>query len=193
MKKWYRHAAVKLLLLLTVLMTAVIGTLSFVLLAGFPDIVTPADAFSKERRPYEETDSFLNNMMSAIATKMERVDAARLLETDGKYDPDKRIDILEYAADSAGIDTAYSSDDGTEGSYGADLYSTEAAEGAGDTDLASDTVILSEEDASGTDTAELSEDDVRSGRAIWSVCITVHMRMTASWSAGSRTEPTITM
>lgn len=163
MKKWYRHAAVKLLLLLTVLMTAVIGTLSFVLLAGFPDIVTPADAFSKERRPYEETDSFLNNMMSAIATKMERVDAARLLETDGKYDPDKRIDILEYAADSAGIDTAYSSDDGTEGSYGADLYSTEAAEGAGDTDLASDTVILSEEDASGTDTAELSEDDVRSG------------------------------
>ncbi len=34
MKKWYRHAAVKLLLLLTVLMTAVIGTLSFVLLAG---------------------------------------------------------------------------------------------------------------------------------------------------------------
>ena len=116
MKKWYRHAAVKLLLLLTVLVTAVIGTLSFVLLAGFPDIVTPADAFSKERRPSEETDSFLNNMMSAIATKMERVDAARLLETDGKYDPDKRIDILEYAADSAGIDTAYSEDDGTEGS-----------------------------------------------------------------------------
>ncbi|MCI9330538.1 MAG: sensor histidine kinase [Ruminococcus sp.] len=102
-------------------------------------------------------------MMSAIATKMERVDAARLLETDGKYDPDKRIDILEYAADSAGIDTAYSEDDGTEGSYGADLYSTEAAEGAGDTDLASSTVILSEEDVSGTDTAELSEEDARSG------------------------------
>ena len=97
MKKWYRHPIVKTLLILTALVTPVIAALSFVLLAASPDTMSVEDMLRKERRPYEETDTFQGHMVSAIAEKLNMVDAAHLLETDGEYDPDKLIDVLEYA------------------------------------------------------------------------------------------------
>lgn len=154
MKKWYRHPAVKFLLVITALVTPVVAALSFVLLAGFPDIVTPADAFREERRPYEETENFMGNMISAVSMKMDRVEAVKLLETDGKYDPDKRIDILEYAGKIDAEDVVYGTDDeailtedGLQDNTAAAASSTEAAAETADSTKNADTA--NETDAAG--------------------------------------------
>lgn len=97
MKKWYRHPIVKTILILTAFAAAVIAGPSFMLLAVYQDIVTPAELFREEQKTYEETEEFREWMLSAAAGNLYRTEAAELLETDGEYDPDKLIDVLEYA------------------------------------------------------------------------------------------------
>ena len=98
MKKWYRHPVIKILLVLTALVTPVIAGPSLTLLGVYvPDNVKLEELFQDKKKPYEETDNFMSEMISAATMKIGRVEAADQLETDGKYDPDKLIDVLEYA------------------------------------------------------------------------------------------------
>lgn len=97
MKKWYKQPLTKIILVLIAMVTPAIAAVSLVLLVGFLDSDSLERLFRAEENSYEATDSFENMMLSAMTQTLERTELSEKLETDGKYDPDKLVDIMEYA------------------------------------------------------------------------------------------------
>ncbi len=97
MKSWYKHPLTKIILVITAILTSAIAAVSLVLLAGFLDSDSLEQLFQTGGDQYEETDSFEGLMLSATTDMLAKSELASNLETDGKYDPDKLVDIMEYA------------------------------------------------------------------------------------------------
>ncbi len=97
MKSWYKHPLTKIILVITAIVTPAIAAVSLVLLAGFLDSDSLEQLFQAGESQYEETDSFESLMLSAMTDMLVKSDLASNLETDGKYDPEKLVDIMEYA------------------------------------------------------------------------------------------------
>ncbi len=96
MKKWYKHPLTKIALVITAIVTPAIAAVSLVLLTGFLDSNPPEQLFRTSGTRYEETESFNNLMLSALSEMAYKAELTEKLETDGKYDPDKLVDIMEY-------------------------------------------------------------------------------------------------
>lgn len=97
MKSWYKHPLTKIILVITAIVTPAIAAVSLVLLIGFLDSDSLGRLFQAGENHYEETDSFEDMMLSAMANMLAKAELVDKLETDGKYDPDKLVDIMEYA------------------------------------------------------------------------------------------------
>lgn len=97
MKSWYKHSLTKIILVITAIVTPAIAAVSLVLLLGFLDSDSLGRLFQTGENHYEETESFQDLMFSAMISMLEKAELADKLETDGKYDPDKLVDIMEYA------------------------------------------------------------------------------------------------
>lgn len=97
MKKWYKQPLTKIILILIAILTPAVAAVSLVLLEGVLDSYSLERLFQAEEISYEATDSFENMMLSAMTQTLERTELSEKLETDGEYDPDKLVDIMEYA------------------------------------------------------------------------------------------------
>ena len=94
MNKWYKSAFVKGFLIFFSVLSAVVALLSFVIVSTYS--VNIREVWN--RKPIEYTDSkeFENLMCRATMEVLNRILYEDLFETDGKYNPDKWIDIMQY-------------------------------------------------------------------------------------------------
>lgn len=98
MKGWHKHPLTKIILVITAIVTPAAAAVSLVLLAGFMNTDLLGKMFWAEDYQYEDTESFEGLMLSSMATMLSQEAVAEQFDTDGKYDPDKLVDIMEYAA-----------------------------------------------------------------------------------------------
>lgn len=97
MNKWYRMPGTKAILVLVTIITAVIVGINGVILLGFPSYVSQGDIFRKSVGSYEDSESFDGMLSQAAETIVRQAALGKNFETDGKYNPDKTVDIMEYA------------------------------------------------------------------------------------------------
>lgn len=96
MKNWHKKPVTKAIAILIALVTPAVAALAFVMMIGFSEALTPEDLFQASRATYEESDSFEYLINSAATEMLEQISLKNQLETDGKYDPDKLVDVIEY-------------------------------------------------------------------------------------------------
>lgn len=96
MNKWYRKSAVKGILTLIAISSAVFMISMAVLVGQFAMNTGGENIFSFDRKSYVESKTFANDFQNAIINSMSLVRMKDNFETDGKYDPEKIVDILEY-------------------------------------------------------------------------------------------------
>ena len=96
MNKWYRKTVTKAVLVVAgiisgaVLMTSLLGALT---IAGTANL---AEVWKLAGRPFEESDDFNTMVQGMMGQVMERLRLERMFETDGSYNPDKLVDVVEY-------------------------------------------------------------------------------------------------
>lgn len=95
MGKWYRLPVVKAALVLLSVAAATAAGVGLVICLTFSDMM-PEGFFSGTAEQYEDTAGFNDLMSSAAVNVLNRESTGRQLESDGKYDPDKLVDIEEY-------------------------------------------------------------------------------------------------
>ena len=99
MKKWYKEPITKAVLVIVAIITAMIIGVSVVLLAGMSS--TMYDVKLHQEKKYENAKAFQTTMYQMASYLAEQVHIREEFETDGKYDPDKIVDIMEYAKDGS--------------------------------------------------------------------------------------------
>lgn len=97
MKNWYRKPVTKAILLLFAHIMAVAAVLSIVVLLAFAGNMKGEDFVDFSNKPYEESESFKNMVYNATWSVMEGLSMKHNFETEGKYDPNKLVDIVDLA------------------------------------------------------------------------------------------------
>lgn len=95
MKKWYKKPITKAILVFVAIVTAILLGISVILLASLNGVVY--DAKLRAEKKYENANSFEQTMYQTATYVAERIHIQDEFETDGKYNPDKIVDIIEYA------------------------------------------------------------------------------------------------
>ena len=101
MKKWYRMPRVKFFLLAVAHILAAAGVLCILWATRYPVLIQElcsADA----AKTYEESNAFANAVANANYHILDEIQYQTLYDTDGKYDPDKIVDVAKYE-DTGGI------------------------------------------------------------------------------------------
>ena len=99
MKKWYQSTVLRVVLLFVTIAATTAGFISFTIIANCAGDFSIQDFFSKEERAYEETEGFEALLHQAVTNTLYQQSVKENFETDGKYDPDKLVDIMSYAED----------------------------------------------------------------------------------------------
>ncbi len=95
MKKWYRKPRAKLLLLVAAHVLAAAGVLCFLWATRYP--ILTQELFSADAaKHYEESNAFANSVANANYNILDEIRYQSLYDTDGKYDPDKIVDVAKY-------------------------------------------------------------------------------------------------
>lgn len=96
MKNWYKQPLTKIILVMIAIVTPAIAAVSLVLVTGVASTLSSDTVFG-ETKVFEESDFFENLMHSATTEMLYAYNRSEMLETDGKYDPDKLVDVMGYA------------------------------------------------------------------------------------------------
>ena len=99
MKKWYRSIPVKAGLIGAAVVSAIVVSLSSVLILGNQGegIVNSDNLMGFQENAYEESSAFEERMRDVSYNVMDGIVSKRSLEImDGKYDPGRVVDIMEY-------------------------------------------------------------------------------------------------
>ena len=94
MKKWYRMPRVKFFLLAAAHILAAAGVLCILWATRYPMLIQElcsADA----AKTYEESNAFANAVANANYHILDEIQYQTLYDTDGKYDPDKIVDVAK--------------------------------------------------------------------------------------------------
>ena len=95
MKNWYKQPLTKIILVVIAIVAPAIAAVSLVLVAGIADTMSPEAAFGAAET-FEESDFFEELMHSAVNEMLSTYERKEILETNGKYDPDRLVDVMEY-------------------------------------------------------------------------------------------------
>jgi len=96
MKNWYKKPVAKGILLLLAHITAVAAVVSLVLLTAFSSSIMSGDITHAFDRPYEESSSFYDMMYNAARSVKGGISAEKNFTAEGKYAPDKLVDIVDF-------------------------------------------------------------------------------------------------
>lgn len=105
MKKWYRSTLVKTVFVGTAVLSAIIVSLSAILLVGYQGEgnVSPDQILQFQIESYEDSAVFASRMQDVTYDVLDEITAKKRIETeDGKYDSDRLVDIMQYK-ESQGI------------------------------------------------------------------------------------------
>ena len=97
MKNWYKKPVTKGILLLLAHIMAVSAVLSTVIILSFSGGPGSDNFLKTSGRPYEESSSFKNMVYDATWEVMEGIAIKNNFESDGKYNPNKLVDIVDLA------------------------------------------------------------------------------------------------
>ena len=97
MNQWYRRTLTKVIVLLTGILSGAAFITSLGVILTFTDTVNPSEIMSLVQESYEESADFNMSVENAVSEVFEMFRLEDVFETDGAYDPDKEIDIMEYA------------------------------------------------------------------------------------------------
>ena len=95
MKKWYKMPITKAVLVIVAIITAMITGVSAVILIGMQ-----GDLFGtnlQQEKKYEDSESFESTMYQTASYIADQIRIRNEFELDGTYDPEKIVDIMEYA------------------------------------------------------------------------------------------------
>ena len=95
MKKWYKMPITKAMLVIVAIITAMITGVSAVILIGMQ-----GDLFGtnlQQEKKYEDSESFESTMYQTASYIADQIRIRNEFELDGTYDPEKIVDIMEYA------------------------------------------------------------------------------------------------
>lgn len=94
-QRWYRSGIMKAVQILMAHIMVAVSAASFLWLLSYPAVRT--EIFEgNPAEEYKDTGDFAQRLQSYSTGTVERIAAKILLETDGKYDPDRLVDIEEY-------------------------------------------------------------------------------------------------
>lgn len=97
MKNWYKKPVTKGILFLLAHIMAVSAVLSLAVVMTFSGNLGRGDFLEASGRPYEESVSFKNMVSNATWNVMEGISMKNNFESDGKFNPNKLVDIVDLA------------------------------------------------------------------------------------------------
>ena len=95
MKKWYKMPITKAVLVIVAIITAMITGVSAVILIGMQGDLF--DTNLQQEKKYEDSESFESTMYQTASYIADQIRIRNEFELDGTYDPEKIVDIMEYA------------------------------------------------------------------------------------------------
>lgn len=94
-EKWYKSNVAKAVLVVVAHVLVIVTTASFIWLLSYP--VLRAEIFAgKPAKEYKDSRNFIEEMLKYSQQAVSGIKSAGLFETDGKYNPDKIVDIEKY-------------------------------------------------------------------------------------------------
>lgn len=94
-EKWYKSSVAKAVLVVVSHILAIAITASFMWLLSYP--VLSAEIFAgKPAKEYKDSRNFVERMLKYSQQAVSGIKSAELFETEGKYNPDKLVDIEVY-------------------------------------------------------------------------------------------------
>lgn len=100
MKKWYQSTVLRAVLAILTIMAITTGFVSLAIISNCANEYSISDFFSKEEIRYEDTDGFEQILHQAVESTLYQKAIKDNFETEGKYNPDKLVDIMDYSEDS---------------------------------------------------------------------------------------------
>jgi len=102
-KKWYRTNIAKAILIITAHLAVMAAVAVFLWIISYPALRT--EIFGREAaKEYKDTAAFSGEVESYSSHALQKIKATELFETEGKYDPDKLVDIENYSENMMNIE-----------------------------------------------------------------------------------------
>lgn len=96
MRQWYKSAPMKGILLLMEHVFAVVAVICLIFVLAYPGQEYGKNIGDLSKNDYADTKGFANTVQSAFHTIQSQIELQEQFETEGKYDPNKIVDIVEY-------------------------------------------------------------------------------------------------
>lgn len=96
MNKWYRKPVTKAILVVLAILSAASMVMNVLVISAFSGNIFQQNFWESTKLPYEESADFYAAVENAMYTVLEQQHWRKNLETDGKYDENKLVDIIEY-------------------------------------------------------------------------------------------------
>ena len=97
MKKWYRKTVVKAVLLAVAIISGAMMTTNLLGALTLAGTANPVEVWKLAGQPFEESEDFNSMVQSMMVQVMERIRLEKMFETDGAYNADKLVDVMEYS------------------------------------------------------------------------------------------------
>lgn len=97
MRHWYKSAPMKGILLTLEHIFAVLAVLCMVFILIYPGQEYGKNMDDLSKGEYKETRGFAENLQTATHSILNQMSRQEYLETEGKFDKEKQVDIIEYA------------------------------------------------------------------------------------------------
>ena len=97
MKRWYRKTVVKVIAVIVGIVSGAVFSASLLASISLAGTVNPTDIRRILTQAYEDSEDFNMTVENSVYEIMNRIRLEQMFETDGAYNPDKLVDIMEYS------------------------------------------------------------------------------------------------
>lgn len=97
MKRWYRKTVVKVIAVIVGIVSGAVFFASLLAAVSLAGTVNPSDIRRILNQKYEDSEDFNMSVEDSVYEIMNRIRLEQMFETDGAYNPDKLVDIMDYS------------------------------------------------------------------------------------------------
>ena len=97
MKRWYRKTVVKVIAVIVGIVSGAVFSASLLASISLAGTVNPTDIRRILTQAYEDSEDFNMTVENSVYEIMNRIRLEQMFETDGAYNPDKLVDIMDYS------------------------------------------------------------------------------------------------
>lgn len=99
MNRWYRKTVVKVITVIVGIVSGAVFCASLLAAVSLAGTVNPSDIRTLLTQEYEDSEDFNMAVEDSVYEIMNRIRLEQMFETDGAYNPDKLVDIMDYSRD----------------------------------------------------------------------------------------------